>query len=256
MKARFAVPLLLLVALAGAAAPATAQDARRRAERAYQQGNLSYRSSHFREAVASYEQARATGLVAPELEFNLANARLKSGQLGRAIAGYERARRMGLEDPDVLASLRYARSLTRDPRAPEQESRLDRLLGRFLAGLHPRSLFRVGLILLSAAALLAILRRAGGRSFLAGLAAMALVSGLLFQAVALGRQFFLDTHAGAVVLGAEVPVRSGPGIDFPAPFALHEGARVRTRSTAGPWTEIEYSADVTGWLPTASLEPI
>ena len=91
---------------------------------------------------------------------------------------------------------------------------------------------------------------------MAGLASLALVAGLLLQAVAAGRQLFLDTHRGAVVLGTEVPVRSGPGIDFPAPYTLHEGARVRTRESAGPWTEVEYSADVTGWLPTASLEPI
>ncbi|HVP38667.1 MAG TPA: SH3 domain-containing protein [Candidatus Saccharimonadales bacterium] len=250
---------LLLAALAvgpGALRAAPAPGAALRAEQAYQAGNQAYRAARFTDAVREYEAARATGLSAPQLEYNRANALLKSGQLGRAIAGYERARRMGLDDADLQASLRYARTLTRDPRPPDDTSRLARVAARVVERVSPELMFWIGWVCLALAAALAALRRAGARGRALGWAGVLLAVGLLVQAVAAARQLQARADLRAVIVGAEVPVRSGPGADFPAPFTLHEGTVVRVARTAGPWREIELSSDLAGWVPAGSLEDI
>jgi tetratricopeptide (TPR) repeat protein len=232
------------------------RDAAARAERVYQEGNRAYRAGHFAEAVGRYNEARATGLVAPQLEYNRANALLKTGQLGRAIAGYERARRMGLDDPDLRASVRYARSLTRDPRPPEEVSRLARLAGRALERVSPAWMFWIGWACLALAAALAVVRRAGARGRAMGWIGGLIIAGVAVQALAVARQMQVRDDRRAVVLGSEVPVRAGPGTDFAASFMLHEGTVVRVGRAAGPWREIELSAEVAGWVPMGSLEGI
>jgi hypothetical protein len=238
---------------ARAAAPGSAEAL---AERAYQEGNRAYRDARFAEAVQHYGKARGTGLDAPQLEYNRANALLKSGRLGPAIAGYERARRMGMEHPDLEASLRYARTLTRDPRPSETTSRLAQVAGRALDAVSPLLMFRIGWLCLLLAAGLAVLRLAGGRGRATGWIRGLILAGLVVQGVAVARQLQARSERDAVILGTEVPVRSGPGTDFPAPMVLHEGTVVRVGREAGPWREIELSSDVAGWVPAGALEEI
>ena len=226
------------------------------AERAYRQGNQAYRAGHFQEAVLRYEAARATGQSAPQLEYNRADALLKCGQLGRAIAGYERALRMGMDTPDLRASLRYARTLTRDPRPPEDASRLARVASGLWERVSAADMFWVGWALLALAAVLAVVRRVGGRGRAVGWIGGLIAAGLLLQGAAAARQLQVRADRRAVILGSEAPVRSGPGTDFPAPFTLHEGTVVRVGRDAGGWREVELSSDVAGWLPAASLEEI
>jgi tetratricopeptide (TPR) repeat protein len=243
----------------GCALPARAADAGAaavHAERAYQEGNRAYRDARFAEAVQRYDQARATGVDAPQLEYNRANALLKSGRLGPAIAGYERARHMGMEHPDLEASLRYARGLTRDPRPTETTSRLAQVAADVLDAVSPSLMFRIGWVCLLLAAALAVLRRAGGRGRATGWITGLILAGLVVQAVAAARQVQARSERDAVILGTEVPVRSGPGTDFPAPMVLHEGTVVRVGREAGPWREIELSSDVAGWVPAGALEEI
>ena len=249
------IPAALLLLLCSAGASRASADAAG-AQQWFEKGNRQYHDGQFRQAVGDYETAGRMGLVSPELEYNLANARLKSGQLGRAIAGYQRARRLGLEDSDVLESLRYARSLTRDARPPDVSSRPERALRRIAAGFPSRAAFLAGWGALVLSALLGLFGRAGGRAMIAGWAWPALILGIALQAGAAGRQFYLDGHAEGAILGAEVPLRSGPGLDFPSNFSLHEGALVRLHASAGPWTEVEFSPDVSGWVPSGSLERI
>ncbi|MBI5835895.1 MAG: SH3 domain-containing protein [Candidatus Eisenbacteria bacterium] len=254
---RLAISLALaqvITAAAGRAGEVAAVPAQ--AERTYQEGNAAYRAGRFQDAVRLYDRARGTGLSAPQLEYNRANALLKSGQLGRSIAGYERARRMGLDEPDVQASLRYARSLTRDARPPEETSKLAKFALEVVRRVSASTLFWIGWALLAGAAGLGALRLAGGRGTALRWAGVLLGAGLALQAggVALGMRDRSDVRA--VLLGQEVAVRSGPGTDFPAPFTLHEGTVVRVGRAAGPWREIELSADLAGWVQAGSLEVI
>ena len=254
---RRAGPLLAVLALlAQPPRAASAMEQPSEAERAYQEGNRAYQAGRFAEAVRQYQRARAFGVVAPELEYNEANALLKSGHLGRAVAGYERARSLGLADGDLAASLRYARSLTRDPRPPDETSRLVAVVHDLAARFPPRLLFVIGWGVLCLAPDLWTLRRARGKGAPRPWIAAALVVGLVIQAGALGRQLYIDHNRRAVLLGFEIPVRSGPGVDFPTSYTLHEGALVKLGRSAGPWREVEFSADVAGWVPSGSYVPI
>ena len=61
----------------------------------------------------------------------------------------------------------------------------------------------------------------------------------------------------AVVLAADVPVRTGPGDDFVLEFRLHEGTKVRLREARDDWARVSVEGtDLEGWLPGRTLEEI
>jgi hypothetical protein len=61
----------------------------------------------------------------------------------------------------------------------------------------------------------------------------------------------------AVIVAADVPVRTGPGDDFVLEFRLHEGTKVRLREARDEWARISVEGtDLEGWLPGRTLEEI
>lgn len=60
----------------------------------------------------------------------------------------------------------------------------------------------------------------------------------------------------AVVMIPSVVVRSSPAESGTQLFTIHEGLKVRVRSTLSGWSEIELSDGNVGWMPSTGLEII
>lgn len=227
----------------------------------YGEGNRLYQEGDFVGALEAYESILDAGFESGDLYFNTGNAYFKLGDLGRAILHYERARRLLPGDEGVLANLELARTLTVD----EVEA-----LPRFWVlsawdwwiGLLPR----VMLLLVVASAYLGgmagvvalIMRRGtpvalwGGRMALFG-GGLTLVLGWSL----LVRELGLSRTEEAVVLAAEVPVRSAPSEDGDLTvFTVHEGTKVRIDRRSGEWAEVVLEDGKVGWLKLEAVETI
>lgn len=227
----------------------------------YGEGNRIYQEGDFAGALEAYESILDAGFESGDLHYNTGNAYFKLGRLGRAILHYERARRLLPGDEGVLANLELARTLTVDEVEP---------LPRFWVlsvwdwsiGLLPRSLLLL-VVALSyvggmAGVVALILRRGtavavwGGRlAVLGGVLTLVLGMNLMVRELGLGRA------EEAVVLVAEVPVRSAPSEDGDLTvFTVHEGTKVRIDRRSDEWAEVVLADGKVGWLKLETVETI
>ncbi|MFV2007283.1 MAG: tetratricopeptide repeat protein [Longimicrobiales bacterium] len=227
----------------------------------YGEGNRVYQEGDFAGALEAYESILDAGFESGDLHYNTGNAYFKLGRLGRAILHYERARRLLPGDEGVLANLELARTLTVDEVEP---------LSRFWVlsvwdwsiGLLPRSLLLL-VVALSyvggmAGVVALILRRGtavavwGGRlAVLGGVLTLVLGMNLMVRELGLGRA------EEAVVLVAEVPVRSAPSEDGDLTvFTVHEGTKVRIDRRSDEWAEVVLADGKVGWLKLETVETI
>lgn len=227
----------------------------------YGEGNRLYQEGDFAGALEAYESILDAGFESGDLHYNTGNAYFKLGDLGRAILHYERARRLLPGDEGVLANLELAGTLTVD----EVEA-----LPRFWVlsawdwwiALLPRSL----LLLVVALAYLGgmagvvawIMRRGTSMALWGG--RIALVGGgltLVFGLILMVRELGLSRAEEAVVLVAEVPVRSAPSEDGDLTvFTVHEGTKVRIDRRSDEWAEVVLEDGKVGWLKLEAVETI
>lgn len=222
------------------------------------EANRLYKAGQFSEAVARYQALVDAGVQDGRLYYNLGDAYFKAGDLGRAILNFRRAQRLLPRDGDVAANLKLARAQTIDRIEVEDEGALVTLVRRLVdwTTLDEAAGAVLGLwIALCAFIIGAILRQEKRRVLLyvAGGIGVLLLLGVLSIGVQL-----LDERGQppAVVVAAEVEVRSGPGEDYLIEFTLHAGAEVRVVEHRGDWVRIALPGDLQGWAPDKEVSEL
>lgn len=216
--------------------------------RAYTDGDLG-------EAVARFEAAAAVSHDA-DVYYNLGNARARRGELGYAVANYLRASRLAPRDPDIRANLAWVRSHTRDielegaPLPP-----VIRQLGAILAAL---SLDELCLLLIAAFwfAALVIAWAWWRTGWTPAMRRLGIASGFVLLAVLANSAWCWYDHRVkdvAVVVVAEVDVRSGPETSFPVVFQVHDGLTLQVKARRDDWSQVTLGGEWNGWLPTVAL---
>jgi tetratricopeptide (TPR) repeat protein len=213
--------------------------------------NQLYEEGKFADAIAQYEKLVDAGVREGRLFYNLGGAYFKLGDLGRAVLNFRRAQRLLPRDGDVAANLSLARAQTLDRIEVENEAVIINLVRR-LVGWTTLDEAATGVltlwIILCGFTVSAILwrHRRGTLLYLAGGIATLLILGILSIGIR-----YIDEHAQppAVVVAAEVEMRSGPGDNYLTEFTLHAGAEVRVVEQRGGWKRIGLSGDLQGWAP-------
>lgn len=220
--------------------------------------NRLYEEQRFSEAIAHYQALVDAGVKDGRLYYNLGNAYFKASDLGHAILNYRRAQRLLPRDGDVAANLKLARAQTLDRIEDENEGALVRLVRRLIDWTALDEVAAAVLLvwgILCGLTVSAIIWRRRRRAllYLVGGTAIVLFLGVLCVGIKL-----LDEHGRppAVVIAAEVEVRSGPGDDYLTEFTLHAGAEIRLVERRGEWARIALPGNLQGWGPNEALESL
>lgn len=223
------------------------------------EGNQAYTEGDLDTAWRRYREALDTGADDAVLHYNLGNVLARRGELGRAIASYERAKRLAPRDRDVRTNLAWVRANTRDlelagKKLPVVVSQLDAVVHRL--SLDEWSLLLIVLSWATASSVAWTWRRgwlsAGWRRWrlLLGVVSLAAAVAVAWRGHAeIGRDL-------AVVVAAEVAVRSGPAETFPVVFQVHDGLVLEVHGEREGWSRIGLGGDWVGWLPFSSLERV
>jgi tetratricopeptide (TPR) repeat protein len=210
-------------------------------------GNEAMNRQQFDEAAAAYEAVLASGVESAEVHFNLANACFRAGRLGPAIQHYRIARALLPRDPDVAWNLEIARGAVKDQVSRPEPSEIVKTLLWFHLSTSERearaaaiALFLIGMALLHAR--LFVRRPALTRIALAVLVLAALAGASLLMRAGRAPE--------AVVLPAELVVRSGPGAGYAEHMRLHEGVEARIDEDRGEWVKLDVDGKK-GWAPAA-----
>jgi len=222
------------------------------------QGNQAYTDGRFTEARDLYLQARALGVEAADLHFNLGNAQARAGEVGPAVASYLRAQRLAPRDRDVRRNLAWLRQNLKDLELANQT--LPLFVAQAAALVGALSLDEWGLLLVVSLWLLAIVvgwNWARGittnrRRLLLAAAGTALVLGV----VTAGRWHQERVRNQAVVVATVVEVRSGPAGTFPTLFEVHAGLALNVEGHRDGWAKVSLGGDWQGWLPAGAIEHV
>ena len=269
---RDALRFVVLAVLVVAACPGAVLDARgqdllshevpdvgpERAARLFREANELYAAGSHGAAAGVYETILAGGFHNAEIYYNLANARYMEGDIAQAVLGYERALRLDGSHEDAVENLEFVKEQLAD-RQVRVGGALSEMLERFFrrADVGWLAVVVSALYFIVAGCIISGVLRGAFQPWL--LRSIVVVSALL---VLTGGLFGYRIHRTAavreaVVVVADVPVRTGPGDDFVLEFRLHEGTKVRLREARDDWARVSVEGtDLEGWLPERAVEEI
>jgi tetratricopeptide (TPR) repeat protein len=214
-----------------------------------EKANQAYREGKFEEARANYLQLISSGVVAPELFFNLGNVWLKEGEQGRAI-------------------LNFRRSLVLNPNFTAAQQNLDSVL-RSVGNVEEHSLY-TWLALRSDfwLALTTIFFWLTAIAVLFGIANQRLSTASKLGLLLIGPVFVLSLAATlwvgdgmkdpnlAVVVDQSADVRYGPAASSRTVVTMGAGQELRLIEERGSWTLCRLHSGLSGWIPSQSVERI
>lgn len=225
-----------------------------------EQAAEAYGAGDYGKAVSLYEEIARTEGVSADLYYNLGNAFFKENEYPMAILNYERALLINPGFKDARFNLELARLQTVDKIVPLDEffmttwfnSVRDMMSSNAWSyvGVGAFLLFMVGAFLYVFTRKL-FLRKIG---FFAGIAF--LVVCVFSNIFAYYQKEKLELREHAIVFTPTVTVKGSPADSGTELFVIHEGTKVKIRSTLGAWSEIEIADGNVGWLPSSSIEKI
>jgi len=226
----------------------------------FEQGNTFFEDQEYSHAVTAYEEILSMGYESAELYYNLGNAYYKTGEFARAILNYERALRLRPQDEDIRFNLEIARMTLVDeiPEIPElfYVKYFKELRSYFGLKTLTYLVLAVYFILIGCLILWLTLRSAALRSLFRTTAVIAGVFLVLFSVLFISKIHISNSSVEAVIMSAEVYVRSSPtgsGTDL---FAVHSGLKVRIENQSSDWYEIRLPDGKEGWIERTHLEII
>lgn len=223
-------------------------------------GAAQYDSAHYQTTIDAYEQVLSAYGANPELYYNLGGAYYKMKNYPKAIINYERCLLFDPSNSDAAANLELAQMQCVDKiEAIEPiifvtwSNAIRDLLSCDTWGWLAIISF---LLFLAGCGLYffghkTMLRKTG---FYGGI--LCIIFCLIFNFYAGAQRDRIQQRDYAIVMTPSVVVRSSPAESGTQLFTIHEGLKVRVRSTLSDWSEIELSDGNVGWMPTEGLEVI
>lgn len=253
MKKIISLLCLVLVALVGSSRASAQQDL-------INQAAIAYDSAQYQRTIEAYEQIAVQYGVSPNLFYNLGNAYYKSQNYPKAVLNYERCLLYDPSNDDAQQNLELARL-----QCVDKIESIEPIVFVTWSNAIRNMLSCDGWGFL-ATSFLSLLLIAMAIYFFGRRTALRKVG--FYGAIICAILFFVCIHyAGAqrdqilqrdyaIVMTPSVVVRSSPAESGTQLFTIHEGLKVRVRSTLSGWSEIELSDGNVGWMPSDGLEVI
>jgi tetratricopeptide (TPR) repeat protein len=222
--------------------------------------DVAYTAGEFNNALEIYNSALEKGYESADLYYNVANCYFRKGELAASILNYERALKLDPSHDDAKHNLEFAQTRTVD--------KIDSLGTVFLVDWWNAianitsadawawiaiSLFVVMLVALS---LYIFVRKMWVRKVGFSVAIVALFFTIISILCAYTRYEVETSKSEAIVFSQTVTIKSSPDSSGNDLFILHEGTKVKIKSTLGEWVEISTLDGNSGWMPASAIEVI
>ena len=219
-----------------------------------------YTAGNYDTALEIYNAALDKGYESADLYYNVANCHFRKGALAASILNYERALKLDPFHDDAKHNLEFAESRTVD--------KIDSLGSVFLVDWWNAianitsddawawiaiSLFVVALVALS---LYIFVRKMWVRKVGFSVAIVALFFTIISILCTYTRYEVETSKSEAIVFSQTVTIKSSPDSSGNDLFILHEGTKVKIKSTLGEWVEISTLDGNSGWMPASAIEVI
>lgn len=219
-----------------------------------------YKKGQYEQAITVYENILPKDKESAQVYYNLGNAYYKSGQTARAILNYERALLVKPNYEDARFNLEMAKAKT-----PDKINNVGDLffvewiksIANFMSSnvwaVLSITLFIISLVLFF---VYAFMHQVGVRKF----GFYGAIIGLLLSAFTFSMSYAQKNKAVnkeyAIVMAPSVTVTSTPDEQGTKLFVIHEGIKVKIKSSLDMWVEIQLSDGNVGWIKADDVEKI
>ncbi|MDO9152894.1 MAG: tetratricopeptide repeat protein [Paludibacter sp.] len=222
--------------------------------------NNLYSKGDYTAAALQYEIILEKQGIAPEVYYNLGNAYYKLNETNRSILNYERALRLSPDFEDAKINLSMAQAKVIDNIVYSPDFFIMNWMNFIVKLMSSNNwlYFSVIMLLLSIIAcfifLFANSRSARKTSFYFSTVFLSFcIVSLVFSGV---RKDQLVNHRDAIIMSGVVVAKSSPDKSGTDLFQLHEGTKVKIKSTLGNWVEIKIGNGEIGWVQLEEIERI
>lgn len=227
----------------------------------WQKGVASYSKSDWNGSLEHWKSLESTGVVSPELYYNMANAYFKSGDYAHAVLYYERTLKSDPSFSDARYNLEFTEGMIQDKIDSVPEFVLKSWARKICYMLSSGTWAAASLVLLAAALAMLLLFLLGGTplwkrtGFYSAIFLFVMsVAGSGFSAWQKNSYMKADY---AVVMSPVASVKSSPSSESSKDlFVLHEGTKVKILDTVGSWRNISLSDGRQGWIRENDMEII
>lgn len=213
----------------------------------FQDGVKNYNKGNYPEAIVDFSEIVDGGIKNGKLFYNLGNAYLKNGNTGYAILWYKRALQLMPNDPDLKFNYNIALSRVKDL-TPENKNPVLKIIFFWKYLLSRPMLQWTGIILNSIFWLLLTFQQIFRTNALQIFRNMTLFLAVVITLTA-SYNYYEDIHnKQAIILPAEVSVRSGLSDMSTQLFVLHAGSQVKIDEEKNGFFKIRFSNNKIGWI--------
>lgn len=232
---------------------ATPEDLIARASIAYDQGN-------YQQTISDYETLVSVYGSSSDLYYNLANAYFKDKNYAKAILNYERCLLYDPSNGDAKANLELAKLNCVDKIETIQPVIFKTWSDSISNLMSCNTWTNLSIIFFLVFAICTFayffmkkvtIRKIGFYS-----AIVSIILCFICNIYANQQQNKINNRDFAIVITPSVTVKSSPADSGTQLFTVHEGLKVKVRSTLSDWSEVELSDGNVGWLPTSTIEKI
>ena len=223
-----------------------------------------YRGGDFKRSVDLYEtvikESISNNLVSPQLYYNLGNAYFRDNQLGKAILNYERALLLDPGDNDIRHNLRFANNRKVDRITPAGDIFISNWF-KAIRNLYSSNAWAViaiisfvlSVIFFATYLFVSVLwvRKTAFYTFIVLFLLM-----IVFNIFSFSQKREQIRGDNAIVMVGAASVNASPDVNSNELFELHEGTKVRVKSSDGIWYEIEIDNGSVGWTNKDNIEII
>lgn len=218
-----------------------------------------YDEKDYESAVDQYQQLVQKGESA-DLYYNYANALFKAGYTGKAILYYERALRLDPSNDDIKYNLEFANLSKTDKVEKIEHFFIVEWYGNITNLMTSNKWTIISLVLLFLTMVMFLTYRFGSvlalRKTAFGLSIACFVLSILFAGHAFySRNRVINTPEAILMVGSET-ARSTPDESGTEVFVIHEGTKVKIKSTLTEWSEVQLADGSVGWIRSNCVEVI
>lgn len=225
-----------------------------------EKAELAYTAGEYNTALEVYNSALDMGYESADLYYNVANCYFRKGELAASILNYERALKLDPSHEDAKHNLEFAQSRTVD--------NIDTLGNVFLvewwngfANISSADAWACISIVLFVTLLVGLslyifVRKMWVRKLGFSVSVITLFFTIIAILSAYTRYIVETSKSQAIVFSQTVTIKSSPDSSGNDLFILHEGTKVKIKSTLGEWVEISTLDGNSGWMPASSIEVI
>lgn len=202
------------------------------------------------------EYASNQTLPSADLYYNMGNAAWRMEEVGEAIWRWNQALKLNPDMEDAAHNLELAQSKLIDNIKEEEQDPLTYGLQLIYTSLSPRSWAIIGMTSFILMVVFLAIRKysnSGFRRSAPVLAIFALSLSALSITLGVTHQYYLDNHKMAVVLNANLHVKSAPMAGAADAFIIHEGSEMKVTQQIGDWIEIRLGDGKVGWIEMSEV---